>query len=641
MPHLKKAAALGAAAALALAGGVIVSTPAAGAPAPAATSSPQGLDYFAEAFPGLREGSVFAPVTYERFERLLDSEGTYAFLIGGPADPTTRAAVSHIDAVAREHGVDTVYTFDPRLDGEAVDIRSYGEGALGEQLRGLYQAVPDVNGQIRNPGLVDGYLNKDTTPGFGSADTDPYLFIYDKDRKVDGAEDRILDSLGGQVTAEQLATDEGRAAYRAQVGDVFEAVGEGEVDAQSSFEFFRGAVNDKHAIQYPAPDLYGGDVFDEADEEGFRLQSITYPELLLLLESEGEHTILFGGTWCHNTRAVVRDVNRAANAADVDVVYVFDLRLDGVSGDNRHIRDSRSGISHLYGDLIAEYFPGLRTESGQVDYRPGGDPTAPLQQAKRLQVPYLVQYDKDRVVNGAPAPIVKDWIHDNGDGTFREYMTEWWWVNDLPGGAPRPGVTPEQHVLNQQAAWAFADEAIAAIDAFFELPAGPGEPTPTPTPTTSPSPSPSATVEPSPTATSSPRPTADAGGRPTVSVSGELEPGGRVTVRGANLAGAATARVELHSTPAVLGTTTTTAAGTFSLTATIPAGTPAGAHSVVVYVDGDEVARAGVTIAAAGLAATGGAGLPWGLVAAGAAAVATGLGATLIARRRRSAPATD
>ena len=81
---------------LIVAGGVALA-PAANAAPPTAPT----VDYFADSFAGLRTGSVFTPVTFERFERLLDSDGTYAFLIGGPADGVTAATVASIDQAAQ------------------------------------------------------------------------------------------------------------------------------------------------------------------------------------------------------------------------------------------------------------------------------------------------------------------------------------------------------------------------------------------------------------------------------------------------------------------------------------------------------------------------------------------------------------
>jgi len=616
----RRIAATAAAASLALAGTVAVAAPATAAPS-------TGVDYFADTIPGLRTGSVFESVTYERFERLLNSDGTFAFLIGGPDDATVAAAASHIDAVAQEYGVDAVYTFNPALAGDDVDIRT----STIEQVAALWT------------NLADNYLNKDTTPGFTGDADDPYLFVYDKAHTAGDVEDRIVASLSGAVSDAADAD-----AYREQVAAVFDAA-DGGFATQSQFEFFSTAVNQRHTAQYAEAEFFGGEIFTAADAEDFVLQSITYPELINLLESDGDHTILFGGTWCHNTRAVIHEVNSKAAQAGIETVYVFDLRLDGLSGPPLHVRDSASQLAYLYGDLANGYFDNLRTQyitngsAGQrVEYYPGGDTTGSLEIAQKLQVPYLIEYSAD-----ASAPIVKDWIRDNGDGTFSEFMTEYWWISDLPGKRSARYTTDEAWAAEQAKQWDFADQALAALDVFFGLDAevpGEGEPTPTPSPspsepgTPSPSPSEPGTPTPSPSpSTGLPETGGDEDAEPTVTVSGDLQPGGTIVVRGSGLAaGSDAVRVELHSTPQVLGTATTDASGAFELTATIPASTPVGAHSVVVFVDGVEVARTSVTVGEV-LAVTGFDSAVVGT--AGIAAVLLILAGTgiLVARRRANA----
>ncbi|MBO9626546.1 MAG: metallophosphoesterase [Microbacterium sp.] len=128
--------------------------------------------------------------------------------------------------------------------------------------------------------------------------------------------------------------------------------------------------------------------------------------------------------------------------------------------------------------------------------------------------------------------------------------------------------------------------------------------------------------------------------------------GGTVTVSGAGFAAGAEVRLELHSDPVVLGTVTAGADGAFRRTVTIPASTPAGAHTLVaVLPDGTEV-RTPLTVTAAstgGNAGTGGAGTgaggtgTGGLATTGAdstpyvvtAVVLLALGLGLVAWRRR------
>jgi len=89
--------------------------------------------------------------------------------------------------------------------------------------------------------------------------------------------------------------------------------------------------------------------------------------------------------------------------------------------------------------------------------------------------------------------------------------------------------------------------------------------------------------------------------------------------------------VELHSTPVVLGTATSDAAGTVSQTFRIPASTPAGAHTVVLLRDGVQVAEIAITVTAQpALAATG---ADAGVLPLGLALFVLGLLLTVVSRR--------
>ena len=616
----------------------------AGGAAASATEPPQkqsatsDIDYFAAAYPGLGADSVFETATFERFEFLLQSPGTYAFLIGGPDDANTTATIGHIDAVAKAYGVDTVYNFNPKLDGATLDVRTSTNPVVAE----LYDR------------LLTNHLNKDTQTVFDKSGADPYLFIYDAAHTVGGVEDRIVAALDVKKTAAELADAGTASAYRASVAALFDTVATADpstgaktaaLDSRDQFDFVSTQNNARHKKTYVDATIYGGDILTAADAD-FRLKSITYPELVNVLKSDGDHIILFGGTWCHNTRAVVKEINSQARTSGVPTVYFFDLRLDGISGNALHIRDTASPFAHLYGDLVDTYLTNLVTQydaagtnPGQrVSYYPGGDTSLPLKVVKKLQVPYLFQYNKNhKDAGGQPAPIVQQWINDNGDGTHTEFMTEWWWVLGLNGNG-----------RNVQANQAFAAKAIASVATFFtavpqksgEVPPVATDPsTPTPTIPGAPAPTP---ATPAPVAAVDPTTVLGS-----VGVAGTasrvLRPGGKITVTASGLApNTAGFVVEIRSTPQRLGIAATDAAGRLSLTATLPTGLAAGAHTVVVLLNGVVVASEGVTIAANGragaLAQTGadGSQLLW-LSGFSVLIIALGAGALVVRHRRTAA----
>lgn len=673
-----------------------IASPAAAVAAPARADI-DTVDYFADTYPGLGTGSVYETVTFERFEYLLGLDGRFAFLIGGPDDANTLASITAINEVAKTAGVERIYNFNPKLDGVSLDVRTSTD--------------PVVSALWAR--LVTNQLSKDTQTPFDGTD-DPTLFVYDKNHTEGGAEDRIVSAITRTTTTAELADATALATYKAEVTAVLGAGAP--LSTNSQFSFFTSAINAKHLADYRGAPAYGGDVLDAGDSD-FRLQGVTYPELVNILDSEGDYTILLGGTWCHNTRAVVKDVNRQAVATGVEKIYFFDLRLDGKSSNNLHIRDTASAYAHLYGDLVAKYLPNLRTQydvnndaqlSQRVSYKPGGDANAALAKAQKLQVPYLFEYKNGRTAGGQAAPIVQQWIKDNGNGTYKEFMTEWWYVLDLPG---RYTNLQDPALLTQHA---FADEAVTALGTFFRAlpgaiqppvataPATPDAPTATvsgstvtvnwtaPTnggsaitgysvalnggvPVAVPNGSTSyafaglaagsysATVSATNAVGSSaaspasaavtvaavvaPQPVDPATVKGTVAVTGSLTPGGTITVTGSGFAAGANGfSVEIHSTPQKLGTIATSASGAFTYTGVIPASVPAGAHSIVVTINGVEVARSAITVKAAaasssaGLASTGVEGvapLGWLAVALLAAGLAV-FGFTRVRARRAS-----
>ncbi|MFJ6653452.1 NPCBM/NEW2 domain-containing protein [Microbacterium sp. NPDC091313] len=127
---------------------------------------------------------------------------------------------------------------------------------------------------------------------------------------------------------------------------------------------------------------------------------------------------------------------------------------------------------------------------------------------------------------------------------------------------------------------------------------------------------------------------------PSLSVSSATVRAGQTqTVTGTGFAAGASYSATLYSDPVALGAVTADAAGRFVLTFTVPAGTDAGTHSVVVSSSAGEVARVSFAVTAAagsgGLAATGMDGSIWLPVSAVALALVL-LGALAVVRRRRA-----
>ncbi|GEK18683.1 Ig-like domain-containing protein [Cellulomonas persica] len=493
-------AALAAAPAVALAPAAHAATPAA---APAISSSVD-FDYLADVFPALapqRGEHVFETITIERLKYLLRfTSGRYAVLIGDPKDASTQAEIAHINAAAKSIGVPKIYVFNPRIDGNALNVFDWAE--LETQLTGAGLAYWKTEGAAATTGgpLIDLINGNSPAPEFVRSEagkvTGPYLVVLDKDHQDgEGNDDRVVASLAETKTAADLDTPAEQAAYEEEVKQTLLAAGgtagNPDLDVSTQFEFYRDEVNRRHTASYPDATKYGGAILSDADAaDGWRVQQLTYPETIHLLSDpryvDSDVPLLFGGTWCHNTRAVIHEINAQAQANGVKTIYNLDFSLFSVSNSGSaydHIRTSGTPVvtdgktlapGYLYGDLfntylhnaVAEYAAAGEPGASPNWYYPGGDTTQPLQSARRLQVPALLVHHADHEdAFGNPAPVVDEAIRTNDNGTYTEYMTEYWYVagRDLPN-------TPETTLNGALAAGGdrlanardFASEAIGA-----------------------------------------------------------------------------------------------------------------------------------------------------------------------------------
>ena len=134
-------------------------------------------------------------------------------------------------------------------------------------------------------------------------------------------------------------------------------------------------------------------------------KTVTYHELINLFESDGTYILLFGGSWCKNTQAVISQINDVAKEYGITRIYNFDTKLDT---NKLHIRDTNNVYSKLYVDLVNKYLPNIVTlydkAVSNISYNDlDGNPVI----ANKLQVPFLFVYNKNnKDTNGNSAPII-------------------------------------------------------------------------------------------------------------------------------------------------------------------------------------------------------------------------------------------
>ncbi|MCM1167313.1 MAG: hypothetical protein NC299_10445 [Lachnospiraceae bacterium] len=385
------------------------------------------------------ENSVFQSVTWEQAVYLFQQEGNYLILLGGSWCPNTTAVIDYINEAAKAAGVETIYNLDFRFDGTSGDshIReTNGSDKAGAAYNYLYgelvtRYLTNLNDWVEY--TVDSesaltYTNsegKDITVPKAQV---PFLFLYNKDNAENHAGDTVAgekypvvygfekmvyrDVNGGKKLFTSSKTQDGTTEvtdYSAQLNDaIFDRI-KSENIKLSSFtdaDYIRLAYNEKS----------GKSIFEKDDK--INIQTVTYKQLEWLLAQDGNYLILFGGSWCGNTQAVIDIINDYAVENGL-TVYNFDTKLDGgyakkfwsYSGD-LHIRDNDNAFVKLYVDLVLEYLNNIETEytvdSGNyIFYQTDPADESIKVIANKLQVPYLFAYNKDAVdENGHDIPIL-------------------------------------------------------------------------------------------------------------------------------------------------------------------------------------------------------------------------------------------
>lgn len=497
----------------------LASAPTAGA-APVRTATTTGYTtatYLQHALglPGSDTRPAIEPVTYDRFQWLLQQPGTFALLIGDPANDTTFAQrAQDVEAAALNKGIKKVYWFNPNLSGNAVvgtiteptlDIRDAGSIGLAAASQAKYDnawksLIADDLGNgltVTHNGLnsesatvrIDTDANAKNDAGgakFGDTSSGPlfdytsnvapgnalhsFFLVYDKDHQKAGATAKVVGWTDLTADNQQATTDAVDAAVTA-VG------GASNFTRIDQFAWWKDEVNAKHAEQASVVQGRNHPVLTDADAaDGWDVEQITYPELVDLLKSganDNNAVILFGGTWCPNTRPVLPTINKGAQRNGVHV-FNFDTVLDGGlvgdattssrdplqtrnTQDNTSTRTANSNPTSLYGDVVNQYLTNINTEYGSiVTYYAGGNTGGTLLNAKKLQVPFLIGYGGNGSAAANPG-VKRQWIIKNNDGSYKEYMTNWGAVNPQPNElnidtTKLPANAPIWNTINQQLA---------------------------------------------------------------------------------------------------------------------------------------------------------------------------------------------
>jgi hypothetical protein len=468
-------------------------------------------DYIADSYNGVSAGHVFENVTTDRLIDILSSNGNYYVVFAGPEHATSQATLAAIDAQAKADGITKIYHFDPYVDGYQLDITNTDASSVASWTGGTsvnYGGTAKVS-QIWQL-LTDRLPASAVAPGGALAD-----FKGDETLLVSiNTTDRANVETGKVITGSyklkpsDLASFDATAA-RTAVSGVFHHGPAGAVvpsDTRTQYQFFK-RLYDASATKFngstPTTNAIGSAVTIFSDTDfpggaGFPLVSVDIKQAYNLLNTPGERVFLFAGQGCHNTQAIIESLALRAKAAGLSEVYVVDFSLDsnvkfgtGVDIDTASnisatgglwIRNSANAatgtyrFSYLYGELAKYFDPGWNTENtskkgSSIAYYPNGDLSSQLTtggpwlpgntnpNAKRLQVPTIIAYNKD-----AAQPVTHHWLHRDsvpttGTETYTEYMLELAWVRHTPIAVA--ATAPYADGLSRVQ---FADEAVAALD---------------------------------------------------------------------------------------------------------------------------------------------------------------------------------
>lgn len=369
-------------------------------------------DYYSSVYTHLEDtDSVYESTTYEELITILESEGTHVFLFGGAWCGNTQAVVSFINDVAKEYKIDTIYNFDTKLDGKNLHIRdtnnAYANLYVDLVNKYLTNIVTLYDKNDGNPSHQISYVDSNNVSQIANKLQVPFLFTYNKDNKADGQSAPII-SYYEEMLLWKDFTDNGLdtgkldntkvETYKAKVRTTFDKISTNKVANVAKFT----------AKDYIKTVYNAASKTEIIGSEEILYDTITYHELINLLESKGTYAILFGGAWCGNTQAVIKYINEYAIKHKVKKVYLFDTKLDGK---NLHIRDTNNAYANLYVDLVNTYLTNIETLYEKNDGNPSHeisyvDSKGVTQVANKLQVPYFFTYNKDNEVSGKKAPII-------------------------------------------------------------------------------------------------------------------------------------------------------------------------------------------------------------------------------------------
>lgn len=330
------------------------------------TTKKDDYNYYTSVYSNLNDSdNVFESITHNGLSKLLNLEGNFLVLFGGAYSESLQESISYINDVAKERNIRKIYVFDFKLDGGigetldgniSADISSENHeyNYLYKNIVDLLSNYEEISGNtqkvttkiynkissgtksfvsLNNKGSYEVYTGDvyDATPSnieLPKIKT-PTLIAYNKANKVERVSKPIIALDDSAFKAGDLSSNaENRNVYIQKLNTFFDTLKDSN----------RGSGTD--TIRVETYDYYSEETMHLASSTNYSpyatkehiLQAITYHELIDMFNKKADFVVFFGGQWCPNTQAMATYVNEYAKKAGLEKVYIFDTRLDGLSG---------------------------------------------------------------------------------------------------------------------------------------------------------------------------------------------------------------------------------------------------------------------------------------------------------------------
>lgn len=291
-------------------------------------SDKDDLDYVAKAY-NLTKGHVFDVITIDRLRQITGQDnvgdnfltGKSIIVFADASSEVSKAAIPEINRLAKEKGIEKIYYFDFVLAGE------YGVNLWDEPEKTWPDVtVNSVNGKTAS-----------VAQGFVTAKSELLKLTSLKDvpENYVAAHDALLivndaDNEGTTTISKQVLINNKQELKTQDINGLFDSVivnGKSTATTFNDFSYFNSYLWLGNNARYGG--IYGEFTNLDAYENNFNLRSVTYYELLQLLDSDGDHNILIAGSWCGDSKQALPLIveQQSKSYYDGKPIYVFDQSL--------------------------------------------------------------------------------------------------------------------------------------------------------------------------------------------------------------------------------------------------------------------------------------------------------------------------